>query len=55
MVAAANPDRPDCPSSLTVVRTAEDRLQHDPHLVGASLSCEFRQGVLLLHGRLPTF
>lgn len=49
------PDRPRCPSSRIVVQAAKDRLKRAGHLVGNSVSCEFRQGSLVLHGRLLTY
>ena len=46
----------DCRSSFhAVVQAAKDRLNRNPGTSAEQVSCEYRQGVLSLHGRLPTY
>ncbi|TWT78116.1 hypothetical protein Pla123a_09050 [Posidoniimonas polymericola] len=35
--------------------TATEKLEHSSHLFRRSVSCRFREGVLRLDGRVPTF
>ena len=41
--------------SQEVLRAARDRLKSSPYCPLRSVSCECRQGVLVLRGKLPTF
>jgi osmotically-inducible protein OsmY len=38
-----------------VARAATDRLHENPELAGEFISCEYRQGMLVLRGRVPTY
>ncbi len=38
-----------------VVRAAADRLHENPELADEIISCEYRHGMLVLRGRVPTY
>lgn len=43
------------PDSSTLIQTAEDRLRRRLDTAISDLSCDYRDGVLSLHGRSKTF
>jgi osmotically-inducible protein OsmY len=43
------------PLASEVMQAAKDRLQQSPHVALREVTCEFRQGLLVLRGRVPTF
>ncbi len=53
----ANPSRTPSPSrhSLDIAQQAEERLRSNSYLALRNISCEFREGVLTLRGRLPSY
>jgi hypothetical protein len=62
-MSALNPAAPDCrgpaagarPQAPDVAGLVEGRLRSHPYQALRAVSCEYREGVLVLHGRLPTY
>jgi osmotically-inducible protein OsmY len=43
------------PSASEIKQVAQDRLRQSPHVLLREVVCEFHRGVLVLHGRVPSF